>query len=114
MTTTFDSQLTRDTMRRIHFIAMLRRVLNPEIVKGFVLASSIAIVTVTIHIGEILKNMSHLSSTGEYATYIMGAYMHTSLLMQSFMFVACALGIWMVAAFAMNTGLLHRLHIRSI
>lgn len=118
MTETFDEKpvdfkMRRDLMKRVGYIHTMRRVLHPEMVKGIVFVASVTGVTLMIHIEQVISNMATLGSYTSYPGYLYGAFVQTSLPVQTIIVLGLAAGGWMAFDIAYHSKLAVRFHLRA-
>lgn len=105
--------MERDIMRRVRFIYAIRVFKNGETLKGIVFGLSTVVVLSITHVTNVVQNMAVLESWLSYPEYILGAYLHTSLVVQSVVVLAFAAGMWLVVDITRNFNVFH-LRLRRI
>ena len=84
-------------MSRIYAAYMLKRILNPFMVKLYGLSVVfIAVSTTLVSIPDVVSNFLNVASNGIPYSFIVSAFTHTELAVQVGSFVVLLLVIWMV------------------
>jgi hypothetical protein len=83
-------------MIRVRTIYLLRRVFNPEALKGLVFAASCIATVYLVSIPHVIQNMSNLPNIIEDISYLSAAFIHTSFTVEAILTLAIAAGAWLL------------------
>lgn len=89
-------------MRRVRAVHLMRRVFSPVTAKAAALAVSVISFVSLVSVPHVLGNMSHVGGFVACAKYLLGAFAHTELGVQSTLVLAVAIGVWFVSDIVRN------------
>ncbi|MDB5238879.1 MAG: hypothetical protein JWO00_214 [Candidatus Parcubacteria bacterium] len=92
----YQSQLSRDVMRRVWMVFFVKRTLGSETFKIVIFMSCCVTAVFMVSIPNVIQNLSNVPGIAAEAAYLMGAFLNTSVVVEGAVVVAMAAGGWLM------------------
>lgn len=88
--------MRQEVMRRVWTVYVIRRVLNSEVVKGAVFGACCVTAVFLVSVPSVIQNMKNVPGITAELSYLFGAFLNTSVIVEGVVLVAAGVGCLLV------------------